>query len=101
MAKVELSPPADEDMRGIWRYSVATWSERQAQKYADHLFDAMEALAADSRLGRPADNISAGLRRENCTSHVIFYRRTDDGILVVRVLHQSQDHAAHFPDDAP
>ncbi len=57
-------------------------------------FDAMEALAAGTRLGRPADDISAGLRRENQASHAILYRQRDDGIFVVRVLHQRM----HFPD---
>lgn len=98
MPEVELSPPAYEDVRGIWRYTAANWSERQAQSYIDKLFDAMEALAAGSRPGRSADNISVGLRRENCVSHVIFYRQRDSGIRVVRVLHQRMHHAAHILD---
>lgn len=99
MPRAELSPYAEEDVREIWRYTVETWSEEQAQTYVDSLFDMMEALAAAPNRGRSADDISEGLRRQRCAAHVIFYRLIDDGIRVVRVLHQSMDFPAHLAND--
>lgn len=99
MPKVELSLPADEDVRGIWRFTAASWSERQAQIYVGKLFDAMEALAAGARAGHPADDISTGLRRENCASHAILYRQRDGGIFVVRVLHQRMHFSDHLAEE--
>ena len=100
MPRAELSPRAGEDMREIWRYRCNTWSERQAQIYIDTLFDEMETMAMNPRRGRATEELSAGLRRQGCGSHSIFYREVADGVFVVRVLHRSMDHSAHVQDDA-
>jgi toxin ParE1/3/4 len=99
MAKVELSPSAEEDMREIWRYSADTWSERQANVYVDALFDAMDEAADAPNSGRRADDLSEGLLKKSCASHVIFYRERSDGVRVVRVLHKQMDFSAHLAND--
>lgn len=101
MPRAELSPRADADLREIWRYTAETWSEQQAKTYLDGLFDMMEALASNPSLGRSADNISEGLRRQRCASHVIFYRIRTAGVLIVRVLHASMDFATHLANEEP
>ena len=99
MPSAELSPRADEDVREIWHYTAETWSERQAQNYVDALFDTIEALAETPSSGIVADDISAGLRRQRCASHMIFYRETPLGILIVRVMHEQMDFTAHLAND--
>lgn len=99
MPKAELTPRAEADMRDIWRYTAETWSEQQAQRYSDDLFDMMEALALAPQRGRPADDLSLGLRKQNCGAHTIFYRPSETGALIVRVLHQRMDHAAKLAND--
>jgi toxin ParE1/3/4 len=99
MPRVDLSPRADDDLRGIWNFTADTWSEEQAERYVDDLIDAMEALAADPTRGRTAHELSIGLRRHRCASHVIFYREVTGGVRIVRVLHSSMDFAAHLAND--
>ena len=53
-------------------------------------------------LGRPCDDIRAGLWRIEQGSHVIFFRRRSNGILVCRILHQRMlpEHHAIEDEDA-
>ncbi|HRO04820.1 MAG TPA: type II toxin-antitoxin system RelE/ParE family toxin [Terricaulis sp.] len=76
-----------------------TWSEQRAQTYVDSLFDMMEAFAAAPQRGRTADELSAGLRKQICGVHMIFYRKASDGVLIVRVLHTRMDAAFHLAND--
>lgn len=99
MARAELSPSAEEDVREIWRYSAETWSPRQAQAYVDGLFDVMEALAVSPNEGQLAREIAEGLHKRRYVSHMIFYRAKPDGVLIVRVLHASMDFSAHLAND--
>jgi len=99
MPNIELSPRADEDIRGIWLYSAETWSIDRANTYVDALSHAIQTLAQRPERGRRTENISDGLRRLNHASHAIFYRVIDDNVRIVRVLHASMDFAAHFAND--
>ena len=91
-----LTPPAERDLEEIWRYTVERWSVDQAEKYFNGIVDAMQALAQGPALGRPAENIREGYRRQNVGSHVIFYKKASYGIAVIRVLHQRMDFESHF-----
>lgn len=86
-------------MLGIWQYSQSRWSEQQADKYTNALFDAMQALAEEPDRGKRCDNIHPGLRRYARGSHIIFYMADDTGAEIVRVLHQRMDFAAHLAND--
>lgn len=52
---------------------------------------AFERLRTHPLAGRSADSVSSGLRRLVHRSHRIFYRVNDDRVVIVRVLHHSQD----------
>jgi toxin ParE1/3/4 len=101
LAEYRLRPSAEEDMLGIWQYSMLRWSEQQADKYANALFDAMQALADDPARGSARDEVRAGLRRYARGSHVIFYVADEAGAEIVRVLHASMDFSVHFANDEP
>jgi toxin ParE1/3/4 len=99
LAEFRLRPSAEEDVLGIWQYSQSRWSEQQADKYTNALFDAMQALADEPNRGKPCDEIYPGLRRQTQGSHIIFYMADAAGPDIVRVLHQSMDFAAHLAND--
>jgi plasmid stabilization system protein ParE len=44
MQKILLSPLAERDLVGIWRYSLAQWGEAQADRYLDELEEGFSAL---------------------------------------------------------
>jgi len=47
-------------------------------------------------MGTTAENVRAGYRRFPHESHVVFYRVSQRGILVVRVLHKRMDVSQHI-----
>lgn len=92
-----LSPAAQADVDGIWDYTAAQWSEDQAERYLRSIRDACRDLAAGKRRGRAVD-VREGYQRTIVGSHVLYFKTTDTGlIVVVRVLHQRMDVEAHLP----
>lgn len=45
MASYDLTLAAEEDLRGIWQYTLETWGPEQADKYLDELGDCFDAIA--------------------------------------------------------
>jgi toxin ParE1/3/4 len=94
-----LSPRAQRDLDKIWDYSEEFWGVRQADRYVLDLRNALDRLLEHPMLGRLVDDIRVGYRKHRCGSHFIFYRLAGDSIVVVRILHQRMDVAAHLAND--
>lgn len=56
----------------------------------------LDLLAAQPGAGRPIDEVRPGYRRARHGSHLIFYRQVEDGVEIVRVLHQQMDPTLHL-----
>ncbi|KPF78834.1 plasmid stabilization protein ParE [alpha proteobacterium AAP81b] len=98
MTRYVLSPLARADLDDIWDYTARRWDEAQAETYLRLIQAAIDAVAANPKLGRPYDEVRTGYRRRRAGSHLIFYREVADAIDVVRVLHEKMDIASHLPD---
>ena len=96
MPEIALRPKARADLDDIWDYTVETWGYEQAETYTRTLNEAFETLAENPELGRIYDEVYKGLRVYPSGRHLIFYFSTDDGIDVVRVLHQRMDVPSHL-----
>lgn len=94
--KYRLRSQAEADLEEIWSYTVARWGLTQAEKYMGGVFQMLDIISENPRLGRSADEVRPGYRKKAVGSHIIFYREKGDAIDVVRVLHQSMDLAAHL-----
>lgn len=94
MKNYSLRPRAERDLENIWRYSASRWDVAQADAYLSMIESAMGALA-QGRIASPSD-IVAGYGRRLAGSHVIYYQAGPDGIVVVRILHQSMDVGRHL-----
>jgi toxin ParE1/3/4 len=94
-----LTPRAERDLQDIWRYTARRWSLDQAEIYISSLLDTLDALAQEPTLGRAAEDIRRGYRRQNSGSHVIFYKTEKYGVAVIRILHQRMNLASHFDPD--
>ena len=70
------------------------WDLEQADRYARSF--AILDLAIHPGLGRAGDDIREGYFRMGSGSHVIFYRRLDDDIGAVRILHARMDLRRHL-----
>ena len=89
MATLIFSRNAKADLLSMGAYSLKTWRAVQAGRYLSGLEQCAKLLAGNPSLGRPCDWIRPDLYRFEKGRHALFYRRQEDGIFVVRILHQS------------
>src|SRR6266852_237051 len=91
MARFELTLSADRDLTEIYAYSFRQFGERQADAYLQSLQDCFTLLAEMPNMGRSVDHLRVGYRRFEHKSHSVFYTSIDDGVRIIRVLHQRMD----------
>lgn len=96
MADFRLSPRAETDLAEIADYTIETFGVEQARRYRDDFEACFQSLARNPRLGRSAEWLTAGLRRFEHRSHVVFYVEDERGVVVVRVLHVRMDASRHL-----
>ncbi|MEE8392767.1 MAG: type II toxin-antitoxin system RelE/ParE family toxin [Rhodospirillales bacterium] len=89
--RIRFSPKARTDLANIWDFSKHEWGEGRADRYLDGLQDRMIWLTAHPSLWKPRDDLAKGLFSYPQESHVIFFREIDEGIEIVRILHQRMD----------
>jgi toxin ParE1/3/4 len=86
-----LSPRAQTDIEAVWDYTVGQWGVDQAEEYLRKIKTAIEAIAGDFRLGRTCFEIRAGYFKYPASSHMIFYRKQEGYVDIVRILHERMD----------
>ncbi len=92
MAKVHFSKRAVQDLAGIWEYTFDEWSERQADKYYSILIQACQEIAADSKKGKPYDEVAENVSGFLIYRHIILFKRISASeVLIVRILHAQMD----------
>ena len=94
MKRYALSEDADADILQILTAAIRQWGLARSERYILELHIAFENLAAFPGIGRDIGSLRKGYFQFPHDSHNVFYQKTDDGILIVRVLHQKQplDH---------
>ena len=96
MTRYVLSPRAQADLDEIWNYSAADWGDDQAESYVRQIQAVIELIANDPRRGRPCNHIRPGYSKFAAGSHVVFFRPIENGVDVVRILHQRMDFDRHL-----
>lgn len=90
MPAVIRTPRARRDLAEIWEFTAPRnpWA-------ADELLRTIqvkaELLARSPHLGRHRDELAPGLRSFPVGRYILFYRQTEGGIEVIRVLHGARD----------
>lgn len=87
---LEIMPSAERDLDQIFAY-IAKSSSRQAHDFTSKLTRKIHWIAETDFTGVPRDEIAAGLRAFPFRDRCIYYRRYEDRIVVLRVLHGAQD----------
>ena len=82
---------AERDLLDIWLYTFNEWGEQQADEYLDDLNSAIQLLAEQPLICRERLELSPPVRIHHHSHHLLAYLALDDGISVVRVLHESMD----------
>lgn len=93
---LDFSEDAEDDLRGILAYSLATWGELQRNIYAAALDAAFQDLLRFPESGRLRPDYFPGCRIRPIEQHVIYYRIDGDTIRIVRVLHGKMDARRHL-----
>ena len=95
MAEYRLSPAAERYLEAIWKYTREEWGVEQAERYTDLLAAAFQALAESPKSASACDHIRQGYRRRNVERHMVYFRITEYGIVIIRVLHERMDAPRH------
>ena len=88
MPSYRLAPLAEQDMETIWKYSFEKWGINQANYYTDELVSAFEGLAVSSLQGISCDHIRVGYKFYRQRKHLIYFKTTNYGVAVMRILHE-------------
>lgn len=96
MAEYRLSPAAERDLESIWTYTARQWGVEQADRYTDFSTSAFAELADSPKTATACDHIRPGYRRSGVERHIIYFRVTNYGIAVIRVLHDRMDAPQHL-----
>lgn len=96
MPIVEKSTQARIDLLGIWRYVADETAPELADRLLDRIDRCCEVLSEYPKMGRQQSALASELRSFPVESFIVFYRPIDDGVEVVRVLHESRDFPSEF-----
>jgi len=96
MAEYILSNAAEEDVRAIYRYSVEGFGEVRASAYLQSLDECLLMLADNPEVGKDVSHVRLDYYQFSHDSHEVFYKKDEEGIYVVRILHGSMDRVRHL-----
>jgi toxin ParE1/3/4 len=91
-----LSPRAPTDLDDIWAYTAKRWGNDQAESYIRRIGQSIAVVAMQPGIGRPCPEVRDGYDKFPAGSHVLFYRATEDGVDIVRILHERMDFRQHL-----
>lgn len=92
MAKFYFTHKALDDLTEIWDYTVAEWSQNQAENYYNLIMASCMDLANNPQLGKSYEILSLNVLGYKCGQHIIFYREIlKNEIEIARVLHGMMD----------
>ena len=94
---VRLLRKARQDFIDILRYTGETWGPHQLEVYRDKIDDALQAIGRNSELGHKREDLPATHRAYLVGAHVIVYRIEEQGLGVLRILHQRMSLALWVP----
>lgn len=90
--KITFLKKADLDLEKIYEYTVKKHSLEQADVYEDKLNRKIKNLINQPEMGKI---YKKNIRVLFCERHSVFYKITDDLIIIGRILHQSQNPNNH------
>jgi toxin ParE1/3/4 len=89
--RYRITPRAQSDLRQISRHTKSKWGKAQRDVYLGKLRKRVEWLADNPYSGRHRQDIEDNLFSFPEGEHVIFYKRGDEVIDIVGVIHNRMD----------
>lgn len=95
MARIDRASAALADAAEIWAY-IAADNPSAADRLLNHFDRTFLKLSAQPNMGKGVEEIAANLRVISIGSYMIFYRGTEEGIEIARILHSARDITAEL-----
>lgn len=86
-----FTPAAETDILDIWNYIRKEWGANQAEEYIQKLSLACSKLSDGLSQEIAVDYVRSGYRKVLVGRHAIFFKRNENEITIIRILHQSMD----------
>ncbi len=93
---VSLSDKASTDLDFILDYSIINFGPNVMFEYHKSLEKCFATLDDFPDMGRQVDYIRSDYLCFQHRSHLVFYKKIKEGILIVRLLHKNMDAQRHF-----
>lgn len=92
MSKYIINEKALDDINKIWIYTEENWSEEQADRYYNLIFDEIDYIVSNFEMARDFKNIRKNYKYSKVKSHYIFFKKTKaNEIEIIRILHERMD----------
>ncbi|UMY16548.1 type II toxin-antitoxin system RelE/ParE family toxin [Methylobacterium organophilum] len=93
---IRLSRRAVGDIIEIYTRGAQEYGTQHAERYGAGLRALFRLLAANPGIARRRTEFSRPVRLHPYRAHLVAYTEQEDGILIVRVLHNRQDWPRHL-----
>ena len=88
---LEISSKAQLDIASMHPYGLEQFGQTRADEYSVKLFDLFELIQKNPRMAVEMVNFKRRLRMLRYRRHLVFYRLSVRKILILRVLHGTQN----------
>lgn len=92
-----LSDDAEEDLRGVIRYTLEQWGDDQVRSYFAKLETGIAQLVVGRKASKDLSSMLPSLRMARCEHHYVFWMSRDGELpLVIAVFHERMDLLARL-----
>ena len=97
MLSYRLTLLAEEDIKGIARYTLKQWGQKQSRHYASILGDHFQSISLGSVSSRSFSKRFPQVKVSHCEHHYVFYVHPDKKQpVIIAVLHERMDVLARL-----
>ncbi|UKE84908.2 type II toxin-antitoxin system RelE/ParE family toxin [Pectobacterium colocasium] len=88
--KIKLTPLAQQDLEAIYLYGLLHFNQERAEAYLETIEHTFTAIR-HNKIGIERKELGPGLYSFPVARHTLFFLYETDSVIVVRILHQSQE----------
>ncbi|RZJ70481.1 type II toxin-antitoxin system RelE/ParE family toxin [Flavobacterium sp.] len=94
--KYRITEAAYNDLSDIYFYTTEKWSEEQASKYFESIIAEIELFSEHPENAKQMSKVRIDFFYFRALLHYVFFKKNDDTIEVVRILHKMMDFSNHL-----
>ncbi|RYG10765.1 MAG: type II toxin-antitoxin system RelE/ParE family toxin [Chitinophagaceae bacterium] len=94
--KYRITEAAYNDLSDIYLYTFEKWSENQASKYFESIIQEIELFSENTEKAKRMSKVNPDYFYFRALSHYVFFKKNENMIEVVRILHKMMDFSQHL-----